>query len=97
MDRVCLLEFLRSVTQMDWIVSVDVDCRAFLPWKGRDVEMTTDDDLYLTLDMWSYMTVFVKYKPLEFVLKLDDNDMHNAMLEGKRKPKKWLSRSLSTC
>lgn len=35
-DMICLLEFPRDCTRLDWVCRDDFICRCILPWNGED-------------------------------------------------------------
>lgn len=84
MDRICFLEFLRDVTGLHSIVAGDAECRCYLPWKEKEIEIFTDQMLEDALDLWGYLSVLTGYPPLELLVFLTDKDLHEAMLEAQR-------------
>lgn len=72
LDRICLLEFLRGSTGLDWICSGDVICKCMLPWNNKDRLIWCDYALFTKIDHWNNIVEIGKFKPLKFTVQMDN-------------------------
>lgn len=84
LDRICLLQFLREVTGLDWICVGDVICTCVLPWNDHNKLIWCDYELHTTLDHWNDVAEIEKLKPLEFIIQIEDQQSHEEAIEQQK-------------